>query len=471
MRLRDDTLRTGHLVVPHSSSSSSGSLMFLVAGAADIEPLQHVLRFVEALDSVSGIDVADQTRLDSVDPSINLSRIVRIEAKELAGLGRAEIEAILGPAIERLRAGELEIFPAAGGAVGGVAEGIQFLNREDDVAKLETLIRHNPVLVVRAPRRSGKTSILRKLEATLAADFEIQYLDLQRDRDLNTAAARLRSIVTSCAFRPAIEVVAAMGWKNALIALVNELRGRTNRPPLLLLDELVFLFEAGLGGGEADIVTQIRESLEGLQQVLDATDVRLVFAGSLDLLEFVSRYLDRAEIADLLLHAASFVLPPLAESSLTIQIRRLLLGSGLVIEDDDLEWFSSSVDIAVPYPGLTFLDRLSHELRRAGRMGPGELDRLLARFLRETDSFREFESHLANAPLVRRRSIESAIRRLVERPFEAGVPVSEIQQEVPAERDFVWMIETFPIQANGQRARCVSRLWWRWWRIQLGIEP
>jgi hypothetical protein len=467
MRLRNDNLRTAHLILPREYSPGAASLMLLIAGPADIEPLQRVLDLLRPIESLAGVDIPDQRKLDTLDPKINPSRIVRVEAREFWGLESPELKSVLGPALDRLLAGHIEIFPNAGGAVGGVAEGIQFLDREEDLENIGSLLSNHNSVVIRAPRRSGKTSVLRKLQETLRDQYGIHYLDLQRDRRMDTAAARLLSMVKDTAFRPAISEVESKGWEAAFIDALDRMADTTGKEPLLMLDELVFLLEVAIREREPDIV---RNSLSGLQRVVEKTGARILFAGSLDLMEFIQEHLHNDEIPDVLKTAVTYTLPPLAESCLSVQLRRLLLGTGLVLEDRDVEWFSENVDIALPYPGQLFLDSLSHELRRATHIGPKELHESLETFLRETDSFRDFENHLERAPSPRKPDVMAALTRLVEKPFRSGAPLTQIRNAVPNDRDFLWMTEVFPVDSVEDRVRCSSRLWWRWWRGQVGLE-
>src|SRR5262245_55010275 len=144
MRLRDETLRTGNLLAwfdPADRSTNRG-LLFLVAGAADIEPLRDIetaCRRLTDRHALSGFEwhaVPDQGQLALADPLLNSSQIFRLEVCELAVLNQEELDDLLEQPLQRMAAGQVELFPSAGGAVGAPAEGIQLLGRTKEIATL-----------------------------------------------------------------------------------------------------------------------------------------------------------------------------------------------------------------------------------------------------------------------------------------------------------------------------------------------
>lgn len=468
MRLRNESLPTGYLLTSGARSESTASLMLLVAGPTDIEPLQSIIHLSQSIDGLIGIDVSDQRRLDALGLDIDPSRVVRIEAREFAGLSQQDLNLILQPAINRLLAGNTEIFPSAGGAVGGVAEGIQFLDREEDLDNVITAVRAGRDVLIRAPRRSGKTSLLRAIERESRGEFTTRYVDFQRDRNLAGTAARFLASVSGRALRTGARRVDEVGWEAAFLEAVKQMGSTRAERKVLLLDELVLLFDV-YSSDHGETISLAEEALAGFQKIRNETGVQFIFAGSLDLLDYLRDRLGITNLPPMFRDAVTHPLRPLAERCLTGQLRRLLLGSQLVLEDGDLDWLRDNFDIAVPYPAQVFLEKLTHAVRTCVSIAPSGIENLLTTFLKETDAFRELESHLDRANPRRKATVTKALDTIARTPVHEGAALAEISASLAAD-DFTWMIETFPLMVDGSRVRPASRLWRRWWRIQAGAE-
>lgn len=488
MRLRNQALRTGNLLTYFEPVERirNRSLLFLVSGTADIQPLtdietvcrDHIER--STLEGFEWNPLSDQGQLAEVDPLLDASRLTRLEVAELAGLSPAELKSLLGPALDRLAGGEAELFPAAGGAVGAPAEGIQFLGRETELADLARRIRGGENLLLLAPRRSGKTSLLRRLEKDLAGDGAPVYVNLERDLSPADTAARCWVLATGERYRPAQRHVEEQGWEQVLTDSLRFLTGSRSLPLVILLDELVFFFQNLRKGTDEDRHQKaVLAFLETLAEALSGAGARLVVAGSLDFLEYLreSVGLDLQRVPLLFRGLRPYPLPPLALSFPSLEMRRVLLGTGIVPEPGDLDWLIDNVDLGVPYPALRFLDQLASRLRAEGRISRQDMEALLDQFLGETEAFDEFEEHLArkgaSVPGARRAASE-ALDLIAERPAEEGVLErwlkERLERGVPGQEDrlFHWLLETFPLRRQeGDRVVFASRLFRRWWRRQL----
>ena len=488
MRPRNQALRTGNLLTyfEPTERARNRSLLFLVSGTADIQPLtaletvcrDHIER--SALEGFEWNPLPDQGQLAEVDPLLDASRLARLEVAELAGLEPEDLERLLGPALDRLACGEAELFPAAGGAVGAPAEGIQFLGRETELADLARRIRSGEDLLLLAPRRSGKTSLLRRLEKALAEDHAPVYVNLERDLSPADTAARCWVLATGERYRPAQRRVEEQGWEPVLVDSLRSMAESRSLPLVVLLDELVFFFQNLRKGTDEDRHQKaVLAFLETLAAVLAEVKARLAVAGSLDFLEYLqeSAGLDLRRIPPLFRGLHPYPLPPLALDSPSLEMRRVLLGTGIVPEPGDLDWLVDNVDLGVPYPALRFLDQLASRLRSEGRLGRSDMEMLLDQFLDETDAFDEFEEHLARKSAYvpgSRRAASEALDLIAERPAEEGVLERWIKEQlergVPGQGDrlFNWLLETFPLRRQeGDRVVFASRLFRRWWRRQL----
>jgi hypothetical protein len=475
MRARNPGPATGRLLTwfDPRTRANNRSILFAVAGAEDIVPLTQVSNVVEQQSKDTSpfvwTDVADSSQTAEIEPDVDATRISKIEAAELRGLNIDELAAVLTPALDALARGEAELFPTAGGAVGAPAEGVQFIGREDSVsAVLEHLLRAESVLLV-APRRSGKTSLLRRLEHRLwAMDQNVVALDLERDSSFTDAVARLRGVTNGEAFAHARKQANRDGWGALLGSTFLELMERRGAPLYVLLDELVWLLQE-IDGPDLGV----QQELERLGRTLSEAGARLVVAGSMDLGEYLTHELGLSSDAvpapfNSLLR---YPLPPLGGPQLTGHFRRLLIGSGLVPEQDDLRWLTENVDLGAPYPALLFLDQLATKTRAHGHLSVPELETELARFLDSTPAFDDIALRLSKK-LTHWPRAEEAVSAIAqaqtgfdERELLAvASPVDQAQARIR------WLIDTFPFTVEHGRVCCASRLFARWWLRRQGLE-
>jgi hypothetical protein len=486
MRMRNHNLRTGSLLTYFEADRfKNRSLLFLVVGAGDIDPLREIettCREYLASKGAEGFEwhaVPDQGQLAAVDPQLEVARIFRLEVAELSGVAAGELRALLAPALDRLVTGQTELFPSAGGAVGGPAEGIQLLGRDREIAALRDLIHQGRNILFLAPRRSGKTSVLRALEHRLAGEHRTVYVDLERDFTPLDVAARFWSLASGEPFRLA-QQKAEESWPSLLGGALSKLTREAEKPLLLLIDELVFFLQH-LTEGRRDEERHreaVLEFLGALSEACVRAEAQLVLAGSLDLFDYLREAvgIERQEIPSLWQDLQPFPLPTLSLEAPRTEMRRVLIGTGLVPEAGDLDWLAENADLATPYAALRFLDFLAAQVREKGRLGPEQLEACLEEFLSQTEVFRDFDEQLrrkgSEAPGARK-ALNEALDEIAEAPDDLGVREDRIRERlermVPDRGDslFSWFLETFPLRRENGRLLFASRLFRRWWRRQL----
>jgi hypothetical protein len=459
-------------------------LLFLARGVNDIEPLTRIREAYQRTLRAPGLSgfeehaVADVGQLANVDPALVPSRVTRIEAAELAMLSVKELETLLGPALERLAAGEVLLYPAAGGAVGSPAEGIQFLGRESEIRRAVERLEAGHSLEILAPRRSGKSSLLRRLEKTLPEGWKSVFVNLEKEFTPEDLAARLWVRATSEPYRTAQRRAAADGWEILLTTAVKRLADESE-VLVLLLDELVSFIQNQAHDDEEEGSRAALATLAALEQACESSSVRVVTANSLPLKEYLHEFLGlrQDQLPNLFRSLEALRLKPLDFDAPHLELRRVLLGTGLVPEAGDLDWLYEEVDLALPYPALRFLDSLASHLRARGSADQQELTRLLEEFLDATDAFADFESNLRRRGSQKAgnlRELRSCLDCLAAAEPDAVVPRTEMDRclegsERP-EALIDWLLEKFPVVEREGGMALASRLFRRWWRRQLGEE-
>jgi hypothetical protein len=478
MRRRNTELRTGSLVAwfDERERSRNASILFLVTGAGDIDTLAAIERACrkEGPPALEFHVVADQIDLGVVDPRLNPETMLRIEAAELAGLAEDELREVLAPALRQLAQGARPAFPDAALAVGGVAEGVQFLNRDEDLASLRRLVLEDgrSTLLV-APRRTGKTSLLRRFKEQLGDSARVEMLDLERYNSLKTAAAGIWAAVFHAKPADARREVEQHDWKDAIGHAVREL-AQSGKPGVLILDELVWFFEDLASRAEAV------EFLAVLGAAAVESKVRVLTASSRDLSDYAHAELGKgpedlpAPFGD----PARHVLRPPPDHVLRIELRRVLIGTGLVLEAGDLDWLTSNVDLAMPHPAMRFLSQLASHLRAKSPLDVGGLAVELTNFLRTTDVFNEIQSHIQDKQRRERgvgERVTKALCTIVLAP-SPGAPEADVIAELGGADEekgkalLAWLLDTLPVRHEGDRVAPASRLFRRWWMEREGIE-
>ncbi|MCP3136225.1 ATP-binding protein [Pyxidicoccus xibeiensis] len=473
MRPRNESLRTGTLLAffERENPRRNASVLFLVEGAADIAPMRDIESacsgLIEGDDCFQWHIVANQLELESVDSRLDAAGLTRFEVAELHGLSQAELRTLLAPAIAQLRKAERVRFPSATRAEGSVARGIDFLDREDELMTLQRLIEEGRNVLLVAPRRSGKTSLLCRLEELLIPRFRPLRLDVEKYRNVDAFAAELEARASGRRFIEALKQVRNQGWREVLTAALQEL-SRGSVPLVLILDELAWYLEH-LGAEDG------RALLEALDWALRKAGARLVVAGSLDLERFAREQL-HLQLPGMFGALHRFPLPPLARPRLALNLRRVLLGTGLVLEQGDLEWMADNVDLAMPYPALRFLSHLA-SAARAGALSPAALERELVDYLASTDAFAELDEQLKQAAQRDPRTAEGfelALDRLASssRPLDVSDMKALLHADPTKQAEhFNWLVEYFPLSVQGERVELASRLFQRYWRARGDMHP
>jgi hypothetical protein len=463
MRLRREGLKTGRLLTcfPEMNGLRNSSLLFLVEGVSDIEPLQRV---DEALRPEMGPTLrwaaaASTLDLARVDPRLDPGKVFKVEAGEFRDLASGDIREVLAPGLAQLRRGETVRFPSATRTEGSVPTGPDFLEREEELAALRSRIDRREHTLVLAPRRSGKTSLLYRLAETLGERFRVEFIDGEQHRTPEGFTAALQARAFGRAHMTALREVREQRWEVALPSAVKALtRGRKQRL-VLILDELVFFLEH----------LKKREPAKAFLTALDAaveqSKAVVIVAGSANLMHFARNTL-RLTLPGLFGTLAPLSLPPLPARTLEIQLRRVLLGTGLVLESGDLSWFQENFDLAIPYPALRFLSHLS-SVARERRLGPQELDAELAAYVRMPAVFAEVKNQLNRFAEEEPESADR-VEEVINQLTHAGtLKLDDVKAKFRGSKGaatFEWLITYLPVHLDGQDCKLASRLFRRYWQ-------
>nr|WP_254627605.1 ATP-binding protein [Myxococcus sp. CA040A] len=471
--MRNESLATGSLLVlpPSGATPRTHSLLLLVEGAADIRALRDI---EVACAPIVGRElkwhtVANQRDLATISPRPDPSRITRVEVAELRGLSVEVLRQLLAPALLLLQQGQ-PCFPSATRTEGSVVHGVDFLGRDSELTTLREFVMSGQHVLLAAPRRSGKTSLLRRFAQQNTSELNTVFVDVESFQSAEAFTTELVARSRGQVFTTeTLKQVRVRGWKAALREAIHTLASGS-RPLVLILDELVFFID-NLRRTPEDLLA-VLSTLDG---ALSETGARLVVAGSMPL-EQLSGDLNLGRLPGAFGALRRYALPPLAHDRLDLDLRRVLLGTGLVAEKGDMEWLLRHVDLSMPYPALRFVAHLASSAYERP-LSIATLETELEAFLSRTGAFTELLGQLrqeAQTSLSTAQDIESILDRLSR--LDSAMDAADVRgllggsEEAQAQR-FAWLMEHFPLTLDGHRVRIASRLFQQFWRIHRGLTP
>lgn len=469
MRLRRKDLKTGELIAcfPPEAQGRNASLLLLVEGAADIPVLHafHAAFHRKLTEYCRSSTVVNQLELSAVEPHLDPEQLVRLEAAELREVAEPQVlHELLAPAVEQLCRAERVRFPSASRTEGSVARGPDFIGREQELAELKRRVLEKRHVLLVAPRRSGKTALLYRLQEELSGQARVELIDAERRTSALNFVAELQARATGQPFTSALKDVRAASWQQVVGTALEKMAAGSERPLVLLLDELAMFLE------------QVRPEegtalLAALDDAVRRVGASVVVAGSLDLRRLVALRSDLS-LPGLFGSLEVHNLPPLAEERLEVYLRRVLMGTGLVLEPGDMKWLRDNVDLAMPYPALQFLSHLA-SVARERALDAAALERELQGFLQTTHAFRETESHLdklAEEDSDQFERTERLVNRLAQ--DSAGLAAADARALLSSEQEeqdrrMQWLVEHLPMRTTDEQVRLASRLFRRYWQARL----
>ena len=254
--------------------------------------------------------------------------------------------------------------PKLGRGYGNWVAGDQFYDRKIELQLFAELMLQGANLLVVAPRRIGKTSLLREAERRLEKEYLCLQVDLQKANSpadaileiglatrrhlpvwsrivglfsnlLDQIAGRVQSLKKSdvtVALRAGIN---SGNWQNKGDRLL-ELISRQEKPVIIFLDELPILVTKILKGSDFNITPERRDIAESLMSWIRSSSIRyqgkirFVIAGSIGL----RPVLQQAGLNATLNNFQAFPLGPWTREIAVSFIKEIAEENALVLEDD-----------------------------------------------------------------------------------------------------------------------------------------
>lgn len=273
--------------------------------------------------------------------------------------------------------------------VGNWVSGDRFWGREVELAHLCALLREGASVSLTAPRRIGKTSLMREAGAKLAAEFAVLHVDLQRaqrpadlvvelglqSREHRDLWSRTREVFGNAL--GGIEELAydelsiklrdglIGGWQQRADRLIAEFVA-SGRPMILFIDELPILVNRLLKGSEYEVTPERIAAVDELMSWLRAAVIRhrsrlrVVIAGSIGL----EPLLHRAKLSAVLNVFTPFELEPWRPEVALGALRALANNYGLRWGDGAAERVTELLGCCVPHHVQMFWAHLRFDAQK-----------------------------------------------------------------------------------------------------------
>ena len=278
-------------------------------------------------------------------------------------------------------------------ATGNWVVGDQFWDREVELSLFMERLSEGAHLLLTAPRRIGKTSLLKEVARRLEGRFLCLYVDLQKAESPSDAVVELSLAAHAC--KPAWDRVVAVFHhvlketvetvkvkdlsivlRGGLTADNRQAKGdqlfqvlaEQDQPVALFLDEVAILVNRLLRGSDYIITDQRRQEVDAFLSWLRANSIRhqgrirLVVTGSIGLEPLVRQ----AGLSATLNTFTPFHLGPWTRETAAGCLKALSNGYGLVLHPDAIEEMLDRLGVYIPHHVQMFFDHVYQEARLAG---------------------------------------------------------------------------------------------------------
>lgn len=288
-------------------------------------------------------------------------------------------------------------------ATGNWVVGDQFWDRDIELSLFIERLNEGAHLLLTAPRRIGKTSLLKEAARRLQGNFVCLYVDLEKAESPSDAVVELS--LAAQAYKPAWDrvlsvfqhalrdTVEAVKIKDLSVVLrggltadnwrskgdeIFQVLADQDQPVAVFLDEVAILINRVLRGNDYIITNQRRQDADAFLSWLRANGIRhqgrirLVVTGSIGLEPIVRQ----AGLSATLNTFTPFHLEPWTREVADGCLKALANGYRLDLQPDAIEEMLDSLGVYIPHHVQMFFDHVYQEARLVGTQ---EVSRALVR--------------------------------------------------------------------------------------------
>ena len=385
MRLRDKTQKTGHLLafIAREDRSDNFSLFFPVEGLAQFDDLLEITDGFEcALEpfkdkyAFNGYSIANIDRVEDAFAEVDRAWMLRFDLVEFLDEDSGFNDKFAQNILERLIKRQYPIFPDI--ITGAMATGFNFYNRREKVEEIWRSLKDGKNLLLRAPRRYGKSSLLDRISTKALPGWRVCYVDLEGGKSPEDFVELiLKGMIREQAFSACLpeSLCNLEAWKETegrKLEIVRRERkrikenwqeygedlfasmGAAGGPFLLILDEVSFLLEDMISLDKA-YKENVNEFMAWFSKTREReAGLSFILSGSEHLPTFLKLFGVEGRLDDFeTIHLGLFGLQTAREF-----IRMALAGKGIVVLSKEIEQVLSIMGEPIPYFLQLFLDTL-----------------------------------------------------------------------------------------------------------------
>lgn len=419
MRLRNENQKTGHLLtfISKEKRENNFSFFFPVEGLEQFDSLLKVIKgFEHCFESLKeeykfvGYSVADVGCVEEIFPEIDKNRMLRFELDEFLDENSQFIEDFARIIVKRRMKREDQIFPDIRAV--GVVTGLDFYGRREKLEEIWENLQKGKNLLLRAPRRYGKTSLLDHISKNPLLGWRICYVDLEGGKSSEDFIEQiLKGLIQrkECNFCLPKHISTLGLWKESegrKLDIVREERNkfRENWQEygeaifasmnsaedhfVLILDEFSFLLEDMISfkGQNTHKVNELMEWFHKIRKKMNR--LHFILSGSEHLPTFLNFYGIDGHIDDLeTIHLDLFNRQVAREF-----IFLALAGKKIVVQTVEIDQILALIGEPIPHFLQLFLDNLNRICREQQSLSSNQIEAAYHQELLGSGSKRYFES-------------------------------------------------------------------------------
>lgn len=419
MKLRDENQKTGHLLafISRKDREDNFSFFFPVEGLDQFDTLLIITNgFERCAENFSdtynfiGYSIADAGRLEDAFPEVDKSRMLRFEMDEFLTEEPQFCEDFAKVLLERQVRKEFPLFPDI--ITGAMATGVNFYDRTEEIKIIRDNLEKGRNLLLRAPRRYGKSSLLHHLFGNPFPGWRICYVDLEGGKSSEDFAEQiLKGLIKKEDFNACLpEHLSSLevwkksegrkkdvvweerrkineNWKSYLESIFEALNSAEGHF-LLILDEVSFILEDMIYVGDQgkDKVYDLVEWFHGARN--DNKKLSFILSGSEHLPSFLEANGINARLDDL----KTLRLGLFDRQASRELIFLALAGQKIAVRPAELDRILTLMGEPIPYFLQLFLDTLGSACRETRGLSFDEIETVYYQELLGSKSKRYFES-------------------------------------------------------------------------------
>ena len=278
-------------------------------------------------------------------------------------------------------------------AVGNFVTGDKFWDREKEIQLFTELLDEGAHVLMAAPRRIGKTSLMREAALRINDRYYCLHVDLQKSESPADAVAELGKATrpyeklwgkTKGVFRNILskvsENIEAIGVDDLTVTLRSGMTSvdwqskgdqlfstlsDTDMPVIVFFDELPILVNRMLKGSEYKITTERRKATDSFMSwirdisIRHSGKIRLVITGSIG----IEPALRQADLSATLNTFTPFTLPPWNKETATECLQALANRYEISFQENALEAIIEKLGYLIPHHVQMFFDNIYTECR------------------------------------------------------------------------------------------------------------